>query len=505
MKLFQFNLLNAGLSSSYDDPSRQNEYKKITKYGHVVDWLDQRHYNVAELEKYRFMGDTMMDSLLAMIESDMKKNDSNEYISLSIRYLNVLNQCELAYQRNKNVNSNSKSDHSKENESEQAMIDFYDKYHNNIPEWVDWEQIQRGIDIYITYMPAMSQAFYYLSLVPGFSIPKIAQVLQHTKYLVPPSTSKQVSQRLFDTGGFIISCMKEVSGIDSESAPLCASSLRPGNLGWKMAIGVRTLHAKVRRMILNSNINMWDTNELGVPINQEDMAATLLAFGVNGLVGVEFITSKPLSRDEQVDYLALWRYIGWLLGIDYANDALESLDPCGPGIQKDSGCAVINSCAQLESIILHLMNPNELSSTISNHLLKIGNLDESFAFLYRSFMCRRFIGCELANALSIKKKSNWSFKHIVAYQLTTIILSLFRIYTLLTMYSKRFRCSAHRRHMRLANKFYVVWNKENKSRMKDSFNSRVSSKLRESNHSSICPFSHTMPPINMSRSTKKKQ
>ena len=53
------------------------------------------------------------------------------------------------------------------------------------------------------------------------------------------------------------------------------------------------------------------------------MGATLLAFSYNVLVGIELIGGAPLPREQQEDYLALWRYIGWLLGVDS-----EALDPC---------------------------------------------------------------------------------------------------------------------------------------------------------------------------------
>ena len=53
------------------------------------------------------------------------------------------------------------------------------------------------------------------------------------------------------------------------------------------------------------------------------MGATLLAFSYNVLVGIELIGGAPLPLQQQEDYLALWRYIGWLLGVDS-----KALDPC---------------------------------------------------------------------------------------------------------------------------------------------------------------------------------
>ena len=38
----------------------------------------------------------------------------------------------------------------------------------------------------------------------------------------------------------------------------------------------------------------------GVPVTQEDLAVTLLAFSYNVLVGVELVRGAPLPPDEQV-------------------------------------------------------------------------------------------------------------------------------------------------------------------------------------------------------------
>jgi hypothetical protein len=62
------------------------------------------------------------------------------------------------------------------------------------------------------------------------------------------------------------------------------------------------------------------------------MAATLLAFSINTLKGIEFLAGVDISREEQEDYLALWRYIGWLLGVPTADDsnAYDSSKAFGP-------------------------------------------------------------------------------------------------------------------------------------------------------------------------------
>ena len=148
----------------------------------------------------------------------------------------------------------------------------------------------------------------------GFSIPKIVQVLTATRYLVPSNMTsnnkscasgsvtdrdrKRSEERLIDTGGFLACCFAPDTSTDCGSNET-AASLRPGGKGFDSALRVRVLHAKVRRSLLQSksdgqSIPRWDIESNGVPINQEDMAATLLAFSVNVLLGIEIVSGQSL-------------------------------------------------------------------------------------------------------------------------------------------------------------------------------------------------------------------
>ena len=85
-------------------------------------------------------------------------------------------------------------------------------------------------------------------------------------------------------------------------------ALLPHGTGWRTCLHVRVLHAKVRYAILSrKGRKKWNSQELGIPINQEDMAATLLAFSINVIAGINLIAGGPLADQEQLDYLALWR------------------------------------------------------------------------------------------------------------------------------------------------------------------------------------------------------
>ena len=77
------------------------------------------------------------------------------------------------------------------------------------------------------------------------------------------------------------------------------------------------------------------------------MGATLLAFSYNVLVGIELIGGAPLPKQQQDDYLALWRYIGWLLGVDS-----KALDPCRNVVRHQH---ILNIARLVQSEILTIV------------------------------------------------------------------------------------------------------------------------------------------------------
>ena len=97
--------------------------------------------------------------------------------------------------------------------------------------------------------------------------------------------------------------------------------MQPGAVGWRSAIRVRALHARVRRRLLSpaATAEAWRTAEWGVPINQEDMAAVLLAFSYNVIVGLDGL-GDAWGEDQVPFYLAkfafpMMKLPGWV-GLD---------------------------------------------------------------------------------------------------------------------------------------------------------------------------------------------
>ncbi len=84
------------------------------------------------------------------------------------------------------------------------------------------------------------------------------------------------------------------------------------------------MHAAVRHLILTDKDHPWDTAKLGVPINQEDLAGTLMTFSEVVLQG---LTALHIRYDEEgaAAYLDAWRAVGHIMGLrpEMIPDSLE--------------------------------------------------------------------------------------------------------------------------------------------------------------------------------------
>jgi hypothetical protein len=85
------------------------------------------------------------------------------------------------------------------------------------------------------------------------------------------------------------------------------------NSGFITTIRVRLVHALIRRQLQSRP--QWRSEKWGIPINQIDMLATYLAFGPVTLTGSRLF-GVPVSKKESAAILHLWRYIGWLSGLE---------------------------------------------------------------------------------------------------------------------------------------------------------------------------------------------
>jgi hypothetical protein len=166
--------------------------------------------------------------------------------------------------------------------------------------------------------------------------------------------------------------------------------LRCGQAGYRTLRRVRLLHACVRASLLHGN-PPWPTQQRGVPINQEDMMGTQLAFTTAVFRAISRLGLR-MSEQEQVSYLHLWSAVGHLLGIE---EAERLSDPA-------------SAEALMEILIdgLEQASPQgvELMSTL---LASIGATLPWFLHSYPAALVRRLAGARVADLLEVPR-SVWS-------------------------------------------------------------------------------------------------
>ena len=172
----------------------------IERFGQAFRWDATRHRTAAQLEPLRLIGDEPMDAALEELQPAPGED--------------VLEALERAPPGSA---------------AAQLLAGL-----RVAPAWIDWHLLARGQQVYLRYLPAASLVLFNVSLVGGFSAPKITKVLEQSGYLVGPP--KQAMRRLFDTGRLLI-----------DSCAHGPEALQAGGEGWRSAVRVRALHAKVCR------------------------------------------------------------------------------------------------------------------------------------------------------------------------------------------------------------------------------------------------------------------
>ncbi|PWT99427.1 MAG: DUF2236 domain-containing protein [Terriglobia bacterium] len=178
-------------------------------------------------------------------------------------------------------------------ESLPAAIRDYLAASGQLPEWADPALIRTGEQIFWRYGPQVIANLFCYSLPFCYAARKGVQVLWLTSRLYSNPT-----RRIIETAQAVVDVMQ-------------AGGLAPGGTGVRTAQKVRLMHAGVRYQI--KAYQGWNP-DFGTPVNQEDLAGTLLSFSwvvIDGLRRLGF----PLTPAEQEAYLHSWKVVGHILGI----------------------------------------------------------------------------------------------------------------------------------------------------------------------------------------------
>ena len=159
------------------------------------------------------------------------------------------------------------------------------------------EMTHEGERVFAAYGPEMLVVLGCYALPASYAAANGVQVLHRTSYL-----DNRPNRRLFETCQMLVDVMTP-------------GGLGPKGRGLRTAQKVRLLHAAVRHRLLNDDASPWPTDRLGVPINQEDLAGTLMTFTTLVLEGLEKL-GVSLTPGQQEAYLGAWQRVGRLMGVD---------------------------------------------------------------------------------------------------------------------------------------------------------------------------------------------
>lgn len=165
------------------------------------------------------------------------------------------------------------------------------------PEWLERERLDRASDVLVRYSAQWGLVLGAASLLAGADNWIAAQPL-----LLTGRYGTQPAVRSLEVGEWL-SRVVAPGGMDID-AP-----------GFQHTVRVRMIHAHVRRFI--DRKAEWDLEAWGVPIPQPYMAFTLAEFGHISLAAMAQLGVR-LRDDELDDIYHLWRYVGYVIGVEDA-------------------------------------------------------------------------------------------------------------------------------------------------------------------------------------------
>lgn len=201
---------------------------------------------------------------------------------------------------------------------------------SQVPPWVEWALVERGRRACLAFSAVRGLGL-LAALMEGYALSRAARVLVATGRL-----NQDVTRRLHETGQM----NHNMSARDG---------LRPGHVGHRHILEVRLLHAMVRRYVRERG---WDVARFDEPINQEDMAFTVIEFDHLAVRGMARLGACVSTEDRHAMH-HLWRYAAWLHGVD---DELITRSP-------------EEQTFQYEAIRAHQLAPNEDSRALAAAVL----------------------------------------------------------------------------------------------------------------------------------------
>ncbi len=246
-----------------------------------------------------------------------------------------------------------------------------------LPDNTDLKRIANGQDLFQRYGPQIVWILFCKSLPLAYACGHGAEVLYRTGRMLEQANDnlKTLNYRIMETAQFLLNVMAP-NGFEAEGSAI------------RTIQKVRLIHASIRYYLQKNHT--WNAEQFGLPINQEDMAGTLMSFSYSIIEGLEQL-NIDLSQEEKEDYLYTWLMIGQILGVE------SKLLPKNVAQAKMLTQAILKDQVQASEAGI------ALTASLVDYLEHIlpGNLFDTMP----SIMIRYFVGHDVADLLQVKKES----------------------------------------------------------------------------------------------------
>lgn len=163
------------------------------------------------------------------------------------------------------------------------------------PDWVDHDTLRKGQRALVRGGSDGMSIARDVSLLGGYQFSGFNKTLLRTGAL-----EKGSNKRFAETMQWAMDVISD-------------GGLEPLGLGYRSTVHVRLIHAFVRRHV--ASMPDWRADEWGLPVNQTDMAATLVGALIAPPVGSLGMGILPAPGElEAIAHLT--RYVGWLIGVE---------------------------------------------------------------------------------------------------------------------------------------------------------------------------------------------
>lgn len=163
------------------------------------------------------------------------------------------------------------------------------------PPTVTPPDVRLGEEVFGAFGPEVLAVLGFYSLPADYAAKKGVQVLFRTGRLVTNPI-----RRVFETAQMVVDVMSP-------------GGLGPQGRGVRTAQKVRLMHAAIRHLLRHEPSLPWDP-ALGFPINQEDLAGTLMSFSFLVLDGLDRL-GVELTKADRDAYFHAWMAVGRIMGV----------------------------------------------------------------------------------------------------------------------------------------------------------------------------------------------